>query len=421
MKTIVKTYLAVIEISLVCFVLLPNVQAVVPPPDGGYPNFTTAEGTNALKNLTSGAGNTGVGWSSLLNVTTASFNTATGAGTLVLNTGNENTATGAAALLSNTIGEFNTATGAFALFSNQESNRNNAVGDRALFSHTSGDYNNAVGTFALSSDIGGTQNNAFGDEALNSNTIGAANTAVGDNALHSNTTGSLNAAIGALALYSNVGGNFNTALGAGAGSSVTGNSNICVGNSVLGVAGENNRIRIGDNLPTGSGQSACYIGGIAGQTVGAGGGTCYVDNAGKLGVFLSARRYKENIRPMDDRSAALFSLKPVTFRYKPEYDKSGTPHFGLIAEEVAEVAPDLVIRNAKGEISTVRYEAVNAMLLNEFLKEHRKMQELEATVVQQQKAVDALIAHIKEQDSKIQNVTDQLEMSKATEQVATIK
>jgi hypothetical protein len=421
MKTIVKTYLAVIGISLVCFVLLPNVQAVVPPPDGGYPNFTTAEGTNALKNLTSGAGNTGVGWSSLLNVTTASFNTATGAGTLVLNTGNENTATGAAALLSNTIGEFNTATGAFALFSNQESNRNNAVGDRALFSHTSGDYNNAVGTFALSSDIGGTQNNAFGDEALNSNTIGAANTAVGDNALHSNTTGSLNAAIGALALYSNVGGNFNTALGAGAGSSVTGNSNICVGNSVLGVAGENNRIRIGDNLPTGSGQSACYIGGIAGQTVGAGGGTCYVDNAGKLGVFLSARRYKENIRPMDDGSAALFSLKPVTFRYKPEYDKSGTPHFGLIAEEVAEVAPDLVIRNAKGEISTVRYEAVNAMLLNEFLKEHRKMQELEATVVQQQKAVDALIAHIKEQDSKIQNVTDQLEMSKATEQVATIK
>jgi hypothetical protein len=416
---IIKTYVSFVAIVLACFNFLPGAQAVVPPPDGGYPNFTTAEGTNALKNLTSGAGNTGVGWSSLLNVTTASFNTATGAGTLVLNTGNENTATGAVALLSNTTGESNTAIGAFALFSNQESNRNNAVGDRALFSHTSGDYNNAVGTFALSSDTGGAQNNAFGDEALVSNTIGAANTAVGDNALHENTTGSLNTAIGALALYSNVGGNFNTALGAGAGSSVTGNSNICIGSTVLGVAGENNRIRIGDNLPTGSGQSACYIGGIAGQTVGAGGGTCYVDNAGKLGVFLSARRYKENIRPMDDGSAALFSLKPVTFRYKPEYDESGTPHFGLIAEEVAEVAPDLVIRNAKGELSTVRYEAVNAMLLNEFLKEHQKVQEQGAAIAQLKNGMDSLIAHIKEQDSKIQKVSDEIEMSKPATRLVT--
>ena len=111
-----------------------------------------------------------------------------------------------------------------------------------------------------------------------------------------------------------------------------------------------------------------------------GGTTCYVDNSGKLGVFLSARRYKENIQPMDDASAVLFSLKPVTFRYKPEFDKSHTPQFGLIAEEVAAVNPDLVVRNAKGELSTVRYEAVNAMLLNEFLKEHRKVEKLEATV-----------------------------------------
>src|SRR4029453_2892846 len=141
-------------------------------------------------------------------------------------------------------------------------------------------------------------------------------------------------------------------------------------------AGENGTIRIGQNQF----HSATYIAGIAGQTVGMGGSTCYVDKDGKLGVFLSARRYKENIHPMDKASEALYALKPVTFRYKPEYDKSGTPHFGLIAEEVAEVAPDLVTHDVKGQLSTVRYETVNALLLNEFLKEHRKVEKLEATV-----------------------------------------
>ena len=181
-----------------------------------------------------------------------------------------------------------------------------------------------------------------------------------------------------------------------------------------GVAGESN---------------ACYIASIAGQTVGAGGTPCYVDNAGKLGVFVSARRYKENIQRMNDASAALFSLKPVTFRYKPEFDKSGTPQFGLVAEEVAEVSPDLVIRDAKGVLSTVRYEAVNAMLLNEFLKEHRKVQEQgrklqqqETTIAQQRKdfeetiselkkEMETLAARSKEQDVKIQKVSDRIESS----------
>jgi hypothetical protein len=163
--------------------------------------------------------------------------------------------------------------------------------------------------------------------------------------------------------------------------------------------------------------NACYIASIAGQTVGAGGTPCYVDNAGKLGVFVSARRYKENIQRMNDASAALFSLNPVTFRYKPEFDKSGTPQFGLVAEEVAEVSPDLVIRDAKGVLSTVRYEAVNAMLLNEFLKEHktfveeqRKVQELEANAAQQQKQIEALTAGL-------QKVSAQLEASKPAPQV----
>jgi len=137
-----------------------------------------------------------------------------------------------------------------------------------------------------------------------------------------------------------------------------------------------------------------------------------------LGVFLSAQRYKENIQCMDDASRALFSLKPVTFRYKPEFDKSGTSHFGLIAEEVAEVAPNLVTHDAKGQLSTVRYEAVNAMLLNEFLKEHRKVQELEANDAEQQREIKALIATVKEQAAQIQKVSAQLELSKAAPQTA---
>jgi hypothetical protein len=175
----------------------------------------------------------------------------------------------------------------------------------------------------------------------------------------SNTTGDRNIAVGRGALFNNSGAD-NIALGDGAGLEVTaGNNKMDIGNS--DGAGESNTIRIGNSQHT-----AIYIDGAAGQTVGAGGATCYIHNDAKLGVFLSARRYKENIQPMDNGSAALFSLNPVTLRYKPEYDKSGTPQFGLIAEEVAALNPDLVVHDAKAELSTVRYEAINMMLLNEF-------------------------------------------------------
>jgi Chaperone of endosialidase len=167
----------------------------------------------------------------------------------------------------------------------------------------------------------------------------------------------------------NTTGDSNIAIGPSAGLNLTtGSNNIDIGAQLVGLPGDANTIRIGN-----FNNNATYVAGIAGQTVGAGGSTCYVDNAGKLGVFLSARRYKENIQYMDDASAALFSLKPVTFRYTPEFDKSGTSHFGLIAEEVAEVAQDLVTHDAKGQLSTVRYEAVNVMLLNEFSKSTAKM------------------------------------------------
>jgi uncharacterized coiled-coil protein SlyX len=158
-----------------------------------------------------------------------------------------------------------------------------------------------------------------------------------------------------------------------------------------------------------------------------------IDSACQLGTASSSRRFKKEIKPMDKVSESLLALKPATFHYKS--DSTCTPQFGLIAEEVAEVNPDLVVRDENGEIYTVRYDAVNAMLLNEFLKEHRKVEQQEAIIRQlestvarqetlgakQQKEIEGLVAHIKEQDSKIQRVTDQLDMSKADSQVATIK
>jgi hypothetical protein len=355
-------------LAVLCLVAAPKAFGVSPPPDGGYPGGNTAEGQKALFSRTTGGFNTAVGWFSLDSLTTGSYNTGVGAGTLVLNSGDENTATGVGALLSNTTGMANTATGAFALFSNTIGSSNSAFGAGALFSNTTGDFN----------------------------------TAIGDEALFSNTSGSANIAIGLLA------GNQLT----------TGDHNIDIDN--YGVAGESGIIRIG---ATGV-HTTTYIAGIAGQTVGAGGSFCYVDNEGKLGVFLSARRFKTDIADMAAASEGLLALRPVTFHYKPELDKTGIPQFGLVAEEVAKVNPDLVTHDAKGELSTVRYEAVNAMLLNEFLKEHRKVEEQdcrireqETTIAALKKQMETVVAHAKEQDSQIQKVSAQIEMNKPAPQV----
>jgi hypothetical protein len=371
-KYIIPVFL--VALSLACVALLPKVQAVVPPPDGGYPGFNTAEGQNALLSLTSGVGNTAVGWFSLKSATTASLNTAVGAGTLLLNTAERNTATGAAALLSNTTGD-----------------RNTAVGASALSSNTTGDFNTAIG-----------------DDTLYFNTTATANTAIGAFALRNNTTGVVNTAVGEGALRNNTTGGGNTALGYQAGLNVSSASNvICIGTS-------------GQNV-----SDSCYIGSIAGQTVGAGGTTCYVDNDGKLGVFLSAHRFKTDIADMGNASEALLALRPVTFHYNPKLDKTGIPHFGLIAEEVAKVNPDLVTHDAKGELYTVRYEAINVMLLNEFLKEHRKNSEQQATIAQLKSTVQKQEAANAQQQKQIetltaglQKVSAQLEASKAAPQVA---
>ena len=380
----------------VCLTLSPRAQAVVPPPDGGYPGFNTAEGQNALFSLTTGAGNTAVGWYSLFSNTEGTFNTATGAGALLSNTANENTAFGAGALLFNTTGSFNTANGAFALFANTTGADNTANGNGALTSNTTGFSNTANGSVALVGNSTGHQNTANGTSALFNNTTGSFNTATGERALLSNTTGNGNTAAGQNALASNTTGSFCTALGEDAGFNVsTANNVICIG---FGVGGANV-------------SNSCYIGSIFGQTS-SGGVAVFIDSAGKLGTLTSSRRFKEGIKPMEQASEVLFALKPVTFRYKKEIGAAGTSQFGLVAEDVEKVNPDLVVRDKEGNPYSVRYDQVNAMLLNEFLKEHQKMEEQGATIAKQQKQIEALTAGL-------QKVSAQLEAGKLTPQVVT--
>ena len=399
------TPLFFIALLLTCCGLSPCVHAVSPAPDGGYANFTTAEGTNALKNLTTGTGNTAAGWYSLFSNTDGSFNTAVGAGTLVLNIGNqamgqgvENTAVGAGALLFNSTGSLNTAVGLTALLNNTTAPGNTAVGADALLNNTTGDSNTATGVGALLSNTTGAENTAVGINALFSNTTGGVNIAVGFDALMSNMTGTVNTAVGEAAL-ANSGGNRNTAVGAGAGSTLTnGDSNVYIGSDMSGVAVESEHT---------------YIRNINTTSVSGGGtDTVTVDlTTGLLGHLSSSRRYKEDIQPMNNTSETIYRLKPVTYRYKKEIDHTQSPAFGLIAEDVAEVNSALVAHDAKGLPESVHYEMVNAMLLNEFLKEHHKTEKLEATVVRQQRQIEALTAGL-------QRVSAQLELNKPAPQTA---
>ena len=347
-------------IVTLCFASWPDARAVVPLPDGAYANFTTAEGQNALFSLSTGVGNTALGSFSLKTVSTGSYNTAVGAGTLVANTADQNTAAGVVALLSNTTGAYNTATGALALLSN-----------------VSGDFNSAFGQGALASNTAGADNTASGAGALFHNTIGTSNTADGFQALNFNSSGTGNTAIGYQALLHNETGTANIALGAFAGMNRTiGDANIDIGNP--GVGGESNTIRIGSS-PL---QLATYIAGISGASI-PNGNTVMVNSDGHLGTIVSSRRFKQNIKPMDNASQAIFRLQPVTFRYKSNIDPAGISQFGLVAEDVEKVNPDLIVRDKERKPYSVRYDQVNAMVLNEFLKDHHRL-EAEQTKVQEQ-------------------------------------
>jgi hypothetical protein len=567
MKTNIVNLVLIPLLVLNCFGSLPTAQAVNPPPDGGYPGGNTAEGQNAMLNLSSGSYNTALGFFSLSSNTGAAFNTGLGAGTLLANTGANNTATGAGALLnnstggsntaggafalfnntigtgniaigyqagffltagnnnieignvgiggdSNTIrlgdpaihaaifvagittmtpatpnqmvlvdpasgqlgsadipssgvvstspentavgeqalasntGGFNTATGFQALFSNASADSNTGVGDQALFTNTgpnntavgagalfsnagspdpndaSGAFNNAVGANALFFNVDGSSNNALGESALLNNIMASNNTAIGDLALENNDSSGLgqastNTAVGAGALVSNVDGDSNNAVGflaLGAnttgirnnaigylalGSNTSGSNNIALGDS----AGENvttagNVICIGANVAGANVSNSCYIGSIFGETS-SGGAAVLINFDGKLGTVVSSRRFKEEIKAMDKASEALFALKPVTFRYKRDVDEAGVQQFGLVAEDVEKVNPDLVVRDKEGNPYSVRYEQVNAMLLNEFLKEHRMVEELKAAVAQQSKHIETLTAVLEKMGARL--------------------
>ncbi len=371
--------------------LLPAAHAVSPPPDGGYANRNTAEGTDALLNLNTGADNTAVGYIALQNNAFGNFNTATGAYALSLNNfGSGNTAHGYNALGANTTGLANTAQGKDALAANTSGSVNTASGDVALAFNTSGSANTASGANALAGNTTGSTNTADGYGTLFANATGGANTASGYNALSSNSTGC-----------------YNIALGYQAGINLTtGDNNIDIGNP--GTPRESAKIRIG----TRGTHNDTYIAGIFGTTV-SNGTAVYVDNKGHLGTVTSSARYKEAIKPMDKASEALFSLQPVTFQYRKEVDPERQPQFGLIAEQVATVDPDLVARDEDGRPYTVRYEAVNAMLLNEFLKEHRKVESLEAKVMQQKEEfatqLTALRAALEEQAAQVRKVSERID------------
>jgi hypothetical protein len=477
-----KTTSSSVIALLVAFRLVPSAHAVVPAPDGGYPGGNTAEGNNALFNLsrgiwntalgsealysnTTGGSNTGTGFQALFNNTTGSQNTAYGAQSLLNNTtgdsnaaigagalrsnstGGDNTAVGAQALFSNTTGVYNTANGFQALYHNSTGHGNTAIGLQALWRNSAGNNNTATGVTALYNNTSGFDNIADGAAALFSNTSGFSNIAIGIYTLASNVNGGRNIGIGTSALVSNRSGSSNVAIGSGALLNNTiGSLNIAVGESAginvsptgwynidigsEGAADDRRTIRVG----TEGTQTRTFIAGIYNRNEGGTIRPVYINSDGQLGTQppASARRLKQEIKSMDCDSEAILALKPVTFRYKNE--SAGTRQFGLVAEDVAHVSQDLVVRDDNGEIYTVRYDAVNAMLLNEFLKEHRKIEEQNGklqnqareiqeqqaaitqlkrdfggTIAQQQKQIEALTAGL-------QRLSAQLEMSKPAAQ-----
>ena len=359
MKPIIKTiYPAVVAISVACLTAF-TAFGVTPAPDGGYFGKNTAEGQEALLSLTNG---------------------------------NANTALGFQALKANTDGDRNTATGAFALFSNETGSENTATGYAALF-FGKGSLNTATGVGTLHNNATGTNNTANGQRALHDNFSGSKNTANGGGALGKNTAGNNNTAGGFQALGNNITGSFNIALGDSAGSAVTtADDVICIGTKGANVS------------------NSCYIGNIFSQPSPAG-LAVFVNSDNKLGTIMSSRRFKEDIQPMDKASEAILALQPVTFRYKKDFDTRGTAQFGLVAEDVARVNPDLVVRDKEGKPYSVRYDQVNAMLLNEFLKEHRKNEEQEATIAHLQGQIEALAAGL-------QKMSAQVELTKAVSPMA---
>jgi hypothetical protein len=343
-------------------------------------------------------------------------NTCFGTHALPASSGGYNAAFGLAALNSNSTGHRNTASGAYALFSNSTGFYNTASGYKTLYANTTGNYNTASGYKALYANTTGKFNTAHGTYALYVNTTGSDNTASGRNALRANTTGINNTAYGSAALANVTTGFRNIAVGWGAGDAVTtGSDNIIIGSQIPGGAAQNGVIRIGSNAF----QQRAFIAGIRGKQTGATGAvTVLIDANGQLGTFNSSRRFKEDIQPMGSVSERLFALRPVTFRYKQAYADGSKPvQFGLVAEEVAEVFPELVVYGKDGEPETVSYHLLATLLLNELQKEHRELQEEHRLLAAQATRITALeqqtsaLAALQEQVAAMAQVIGRIDKS----------
>ena len=429
--------------------------------------FNVAIGGLALGSNTTGQQNMAIGAEALANNVVGNFNMGIGFRALFLNTGNRNTAVGAAALRNNTTGEDNTAIGSTAL-RNSTGSPNTAIGSAALFENTTSSNNVAVGDAALTNYNGIIgANTALGSVALNAETDGIENVAVGRRALESLTNGSNNTSMGWRSGDNLATGSLNTLIGSQAGLNYTTNEshNIVIGANTVGTAGEDNTIRIGTNLgnhgitisdtglavqamtigsgltgggiqylatifgqavsiapnfSTTNGASSCFVGGIRNQTPPAGSHAVSVGANNQLAdATLSSRRFKKDIAPMDKASEGILALKPVTFHWKN--DKTNEPEFGLIAEEVAKVNLDWITRDPQGEIIGVRYDKIPVLLLNEFLKEHKKVEKQQANIAELKSTVGVLTAQLKEQAAQIQKVSAQLEASKPAPKVVANK
>ena len=402
-------------IALCWFALSPPLKAQDCPstcPGGG----NTGLGVNALNSVIPGTGinNTAAGANALSSNTTGTYNVGIGSGALANNTtGDFNMAIGAEALNQNN-GTFNLAIGFRVGYLNTTGRHLTGIGAAAMRNNTTGEFNTAIGADALRQNATSGLNVAVGDSALASfnDNVDGGNAALGSIALTDLATGIQNTAVGRRALEFSTSGSNNTALGWRAGDNVTTASGVvCIGANVQGANDEDNRTFVrnltNNQVQTFNPPTVRYV---TSRTA-----------DGRLGVtsVVSSRRYKYDIKPMEKVSEAILKLKPVTFHLKKEVDTSGLPGFGLIAEDVEDINPDLVYHDEKGRPESVRYDAVNALLLNEFLKEHKKVEEqqasitdLKSTVAVQQKEMQVLTAQLKEQAAQIQKVSAKLEMRK---------
>jgi len=330
-----------------------------------------AMGSEALTSNLAGDDNTALGYRALT-YNTESSNTAVGASALLSNTtGTPNIAIGFESMHSNTVGYNNIAAGNYSLYYNTTGINNVVIGHNSCFPNTTGSYNTALGTDSLASNTTGQRNTALGHEALLNNISGNYNTAVGADALFNNSTGSNNTVFGYRAGQLITTGNTNIAIGYQAGSTLTtGSSNIYIGANAS-ATGEASTTRIG------SSQTRTFISGIRGVTTGSGSAIAVlIDPNGQLGTTSSSKKYKHNIENMADKSTDIYKLRPVTFAYNS--DKSETEQYGLIAEEVDQVFPTIVAKDADGQVETVQYHVLPVLILNELQKLAARVAVLEA-------------------------------------------